>query len=121
MSTPAPTPGDPATTGPSPRAWHLHHGDRAIARLAVTGSDMPWTYADVEALPGFEEFRPLFAEQERAVDAEDWERAESVCHQIRAALTLTFPDGAPVPEFLLNIRSDGTADWRWHHEPFTAP
>ncbi|MFI5823716.1 hypothetical protein ACIA8I_32190 [Streptomyces rishiriensis] len=38
--------------------WRLHHGDQEIARLAVTGTDMPWTHAEVEALPGFEEFRP---------------------------------------------------------------
>ncbi|MFE7466424.1 hypothetical protein ACFU6R_20285 [Streptomyces sp. NPDC057499] len=104
----------------APDVWHLHHGDRTVARLTVTGSDMPWTHADVEALPGFEEFRPLFAEQEQALDAEDWERAESCYDRIRAALTLTFPDGAPVPEFMLNLHADGTAGWRWHHEPFAA-
>ncbi|MER5479668.1 hypothetical protein ABT026_22275 [Streptomyces sp. NPDC002734] len=38
--------------------WRLHHGDREVARLTVTGFDMPWMYADVETLPGFESFRP---------------------------------------------------------------
>ncbi|MFJ3822095.1 hypothetical protein [Streptomyces nodosus] len=33
--------------------WRLHHGDQEIARLTVTG-------AEVETLPGFEEFRRLF-------------------------------------------------------------
>lgn len=28
--------------------------------MTVTGVDMPWTHAEVEALRGFEEFRPLF-------------------------------------------------------------
>ena len=105
------------TTG---RIWRLHHGDQEIARLTVTGADMPWTHAKVETLPGFEEFRPLFSEQERAADEEDWERADACYTQIRSALTMTFPDGGPVAEFMLHIHDDGTAGWRWHDEPFDA-
>ncbi|RNG36022.1 hypothetical protein [Streptomyces botrytidirepellens] len=100
--------------------WRLHSGDQEIARLTVTSADMPWTHAEVETLPGFEEFRPLFAEQERAIDEEDWERADACYTQIRGALTMTFPDGSPVAEFMLHIHDDGTAGWRWHHEPFDA-
>jgi len=103
------------TTG---SVWRLHRGDQEIARLTVTGADMPWVHAEVEALPGFEEFRPVFAEQEEAVDEEDWERAEACYTRIRAALTLTFPDGTSVAEFMLHIHNDGTAGWRWHDEPF---
>jgi hypothetical protein len=33
---------------------------------------------------------------------------------------MTFPDGTPVAEFLLQIHPDGTAAWRWHDEPFEA-
>jgi hypothetical protein len=98
--------------------WRLHHGGQEIARLTVTGADMPWTDAEVEALHGFEEFRPLFTEQERAVDEEDWERADACHAQIRSALTMTFPDGSPVAEYMLRMRVDGTAGWRWHAEPF---
>lgn len=98
--------------------WRLHHGDREIARLTVTGADMPWIHADVEARAGFEEFRPLFAEQERAVDEEDWERADACYARIRRALTMTFPDGGPVAEFMLQIHADGTAGWRRHDKPF---
>lgn len=100
--------------------WRLHHGDREIARLAVTGADWPWMHADVEALPGFDEFRPLFSEQEQAVDEEDWEQIDECYFRIRSALTLTFPDGNPVVEFMLHIHDDGTAGWRWHDEPFDA-
>ncbi|MFD5497834.1 hypothetical protein ACFWH4_34315 [Streptomyces sp. NPDC127091] len=81
---------------------------------------MPWTHAEVEELPGFEEFRPLFTEQERAVDEEDRERADVCYTQIRSALTMTFPDGSPVAEFMLHIHDDGTAGWRWHDESFDA-
>lgn len=98
--------------------WHLHHGGQEIARLTVTGADMPWTYADVEALPGFEEFRPVFIEQEQAADEEDWERLETCDERIRGALTMTFPDGTSVAEFWLHIHGDGTAGWRWHSAPF---
>ncbi|MFI0965824.1 hypothetical protein ACH4S8_31185 [Streptomyces sp. NPDC021080] len=98
--------------------WRLHHDGREIARLTVTGADMPWTHAAFEALPGFEEFRPLFAEQERAVDEEDWDRVDACCTRIRDALTLTFPDGGPVAEFTLHIHDDGTAGWRWYDKPF---
>ncbi|PYC68362.1 hypothetical protein C7C46_29185 [Streptomyces tateyamensis] len=89
-----------------------------MARLAVTSADWPWMHAVVEALPGFEEFRPLFAEQERAVDEENWEEADVCYFRIRSALTMTFPDESPVAEFMLHVHDDGTAGWRWHDEPF---
>ncbi|MFD0273418.1 hypothetical protein ACFVHB_05795 [Kitasatospora sp. NPDC127111] len=98
--------------------WRLHHDGQEIARLSVTDADMPWTHAEVEALPGFASFRPLFAAQERAVEEEDWEGADACYTQIRRALTMTFPDGSPVAEFMLHIHDDGTAGWRWHDEPF---
>jgi hypothetical protein len=86
--------------------------------LTVTGGDFPWMHGDVETLPGFEPFRSVFAEQERAVDDEDYERADACYAEIRKSLTMTFPDGEPVAEFLLHIHGDGTAGWRWSDEPF---
>ncbi|MET9662389.1 hypothetical protein [Streptomyces sp. NPDC006510] len=100
--------------------WRLHRGDQEIARLTVIGTDMPWIYAEVETLPGFEEFRPLFAEQERANEKEDWEQAGACYTQIRNALAMSFPDGSPVAEFMLVIYDDGTAGWRFHDERFGA-
>ncbi|MFF4542502.1 hypothetical protein [Streptomyces aureus] len=101
--------------------WRLHHAGREIARLTVTGTDMPWTHARVETLPGFEEFRSVFAEQELAVDEEDWDRLDTCDARIRENLTMTFPDGSPVAEFMLHIHADNTAGWRWHDEPFAEP
>jgi hypothetical protein len=98
--------------------WRLHHGAQEIARLIVTGTDMPWVHAHLEALPGFDEFRPVFTEQEQAIDAEDRARADACYEQIRSALTMTFPDGRPVAEFMVHIHANGTAGWRWHDEPF---
>ncbi|MFC1407514.1 MULTISPECIES: hypothetical protein [Streptacidiphilus] len=98
--------------------WRLHHDNQEVARLVVTAADWPWMHADVEPLAGFEEFRPLFAEQEGAIDQEDWEHADTCYVRIRTALTMTLPDGSPVAEFMLRIHDDGSAGWRWHDEPF---
>ncbi|MBG6134658.1 hypothetical protein [Longispora fulva] len=100
--------------------WGLHHGDRQVARLTVTGADFPWVQADVECLPAFEEVRSLFVEQEQAFDSEDYDRADVLYDRIRGVLTMTFPGGGPVAEFLLRVYDDGTAGWRWHDEPFEA-
>jgi hypothetical protein len=99
--------------------WRLHHDGQEIARLSVTGTEMFWVHADIETLPGFEPFQAVFAEQERAAEAEDWERADACYEQIRRELTMTYPDGGPVAEFMLNVHGDGTAGWRWHDEPFS--
>ncbi|MFJ7496473.1 hypothetical protein ACIQZB_35985 [Streptomyces sp. NPDC097727] len=94
---------------PTGSIWRLRHGDQEIARLTVTGADMPWTHAEVGTVPGFEEFCPVFTEQERAVDEEDWERADACYTRIRSALTMALPDGSPVAEFMLHIHDDRTA------------
>lgn len=101
--------------------WRLYSKDREVARLIVTDVDFPWVHAVVEALPEFEDFRQLFAEQEQAIDAGDDVQADLCYERIRAALSMTFPDGTIVPEFLLHIHHDGTAGWRWSDEPFEQP
>ena len=98
--------------------WSLHHGDRVIARLRVTDMDFPWVYADTEPLPEFDEFQSLFEEQEQALDEHDFERADTLYARIRSRLSMAFPDGRPVAEFMLHIYGDGTAGWRWHDQPF---
>ena len=95
--------------------WLLHSADRVVARLVVTGAEDFWMHATVETLPGFDQVRPLFEEQEAAAE-NDFD--EALYERIRAAVTMTFPDGDPVPEFLLYIAADGTAAWRWAPEPF---
>jgi hypothetical protein len=93
--------------------WRLHHGDQEIVRLVVTEADFPWMYADVETLAGFEAFRQVFAAQE-----DDDDQIDACYQRIRSQLTMTYPCGDPVPEFMLHIHDDGTASWRWHYEPF---
>jgi hypothetical protein len=98
--------------------WTLHHDGRPVARLVVTDIDFPWVRGRAETLPGYENVRALFEEQERLLDAEEYDALDAVYARIRAATSMTFPDGAPVAEYLLNIHDDGTCGWRWHDEPF---
>lgn len=101
--------------------WSLHRRDdgRLLAELAVTGGDFPWLNARVDAQEELAQVRPLFAEELRLLDhidddAESWGRAYQV---IRNAVTLRYPDGSEVPEFLLHLDGDN-AWWRWSDEPF---
>lgn len=50
-------------------------------------------------------------------DPQTWEAAYET---IRGAVTLHYPGGRPVPEFLLHI-DGGDAWWRWSDEPLTQP
>jgi hypothetical protein len=99
--------------------WQLYQGDRLIATLTVTDADFPWLNATVQALEGFEDVRPLFARELELLnqlddDVDTWESAYGA---VRAAVTLKYPDGNDVPEFLLHIDGD-QAWWRWSDEPF---
>jgi hypothetical protein len=91
-----------------------------IAReLVVTGGDFPWLSARIRAMPGLEAVRPLFAEELRALEHVDddlgsWQAAYD---RIRRAVSLLYPDGRPVPEFLLHVDGED-AWWRWSDEPF---
>ncbi|MDO0938960.1 hypothetical protein QQY66_47310 [Streptomyces sp. DG2A-72] len=100
--------------------WRLHHGGQEIGQLTVTGADMPWTHAEVETLPGFEEFRPPLRGARAGCRRGGLGAGRRLLTQIRSALTMTFPDGSPVAEFMLHIHDDGTAGGRWHDEPFDA-
>ena len=100
-------------------SWGLHHGSALVARLRnrrrhavdVRG-DRRVARLRVGAL--------VVRGQERAVASGDVERIGPAYHRIREAVTMTFPDGRPVPEFTLHIHADGTAHWRWHDAPFPA-
>ena len=98
--------------------WSLRHREWEIARFTVTDTYFPRVHADVQALSGFDEFRTLFADQERAIGKEKYERADALYVRTRDALTIAFPDGRPVPKFPLHIHGDGTMGWPWHDEPF---
>jgi hypothetical protein len=95
-------------------------GAELIAEFVVTGGDFPWLNARVRAMPGFEEVRPLFEQELRAVEQIDddvgsWQAAYD---RIRSTVSLLHPEGHPVPEFLLHVDGED-AWWRWNDEPFT--
>lgn len=99
--------------------WTLYRGAELIADLVVAGRDFPWLNARVRPRDGFDDVRPLFAEELGLLDDLDqqpdaWEAAYQA---IRAVLTLKDPDGREVPEFLLHVDGD-EAWWRWSDEPF---
>ena len=101
--------------------WTLHcrDGGRVLANLVVNGGDLPWLNARVAPDEGLEDVLPLFAEELRLLDcieenAKAWDQAYSA---ILATVTLRYPDGRDVPEFLLHIDGD-EAWWRWSDEPF---
>ncbi|MCZ7420041.1 hypothetical protein O7605_10975 [Verrucosispora sp. WMMA2121] len=102
-------------------AWTLHRRDDGgvLAELVVTGGDFPWLNARVDPREGLAELRPLFAEELRLLDGidEDVESWEHAYETVRNAVTLRYPDGQEVPEFLLHLDGD-EAWWRWSDEPF---
>jgi hypothetical protein len=73
----------------------------------------------VRPYAGFEEIQAQFDEELRLLDDIDnhvdaW---ESAYEQIRETVTLKYPDGGDVPEFVLHIDGD-KAWWRWSDEAF---
>jgi hypothetical protein len=101
--------------------WTLHRRDdgRNLADLVVTGGDFPWLNARVDPREGLEDVLPLFAEELLRLDRidDDTESWEQAYNAIRAVVTLRYPEGHEVPEFLLHIDGD-EAWWRWSDEPF---
>jgi hypothetical protein len=98
--------------------WRLHDDDGVVADLVVREADWPWLFATVAPTPAFERLRPLFAEELRLVEADmDVPAWEAAYQRVADAVSLAYPDGRRVPEFLLHI--DGLeAWWRWSDEPF---
>jgi hypothetical protein len=101
--------------------WTLHRrkDGRLLAELVVTGLDQPWANARVVARYEFQHVRPLFSAELRLLDAidddvEPWEHAYDA---VLSVVTLRYPHGAEVPEFLLHIDGD-EAWWRWSDKPF---
>jgi hypothetical protein len=101
------------------QVWRLMQGEELLAELIVTGGDFPWLNARIRAMPGFEAVRRLFEEELRALahiddDVGTWQAAYD---RIRKAVSL-YPDGRPVPEFLLHVDGE-EAWWRWSDESLT--
>jgi hypothetical protein len=99
--------------------WQLRNGDEIVADLVVDDEDWPWVYSKLQTRPGFDALRPLFAHELTLLDdiennVDEWEAAYD---KIRSALTLLYPDGTQVPEYLLHVKNDDVW-WRWNDQPF---
>ncbi|MGC5018733.1 hypothetical protein [Micromonospora sp. DT47] len=98
--------------------WRICHAGELVGEIEEQEHDFPWIRGRFHPRPGFEQLRPLFDTWNRAVGSEDPEQIDSAYDAIRAAVTMTYPDGRQVPEFMLGIEGDH-AGFRWHDEPFT--
>jgi hypothetical protein len=97
--------------------WTPRCGEDTVATITITDSDFPWLAGRLNAKSGFEKYRALFDDELAALEREDWDEADRRYNAIREQLELTYPDGSPVPEFLLHIK--GNEAWfRWSDEPF---
>lgn len=100
--------------------WKLRGNDGdVLADLVVDDEEWPWVYAKLKPGTGFDETRPLFEHELELLDdienqVDEWEAAYD---KIRSSLTLLFPDGTPVPEYLLHVKNDDVW-WRWNDQPF---
>ncbi|MEU1687207.1 hypothetical protein [Micromonospora sp. NPDC005707] len=107
-----------AAGGDLGEVWRVYGaGGELLGEIEVEEHDMPWNRGRFRPQPGFEQLRPLFDEWNRAVDSGDPEPIDQAYEAIRAAVTMTYPDGRQVPEFMLGIEGD-YAGFRWHDEPF---
>lgn len=99
--------------------WQLRHGNELLAELIVTARDFPWLNATLHATDAFPPWRGAFDDELRLLDDIDGhvEQWEDAYRRIGQHLTLHFPTGARVAEFLLHIDGDA-AWWRWSDEPF---
>ena len=104
--------------------WRLHRDGAVIADLVVTEADFPWLRARLEPRPGFDAVRELFVADlvtSEAINDDDSDAAieafELGQDRIQDAVTMSYPDGGEVPEFLLHVDGD-EAWWRWSDEPF---
>jgi hypothetical protein len=85
--------------------WTLVRGSTELARLELRDTDTPWFLCSFHARPAFADVEPLFSEQERLLEAEDWDGAERLWADMHSQMTL-LPDDAsetPISEFLLRI------------------
>jgi hypothetical protein len=99
--------------------WQLRHGNELLAELTVTDGDFPWLNATLRATDAFMPWRAAFDDELSLLDDIDdhIERWEAAYRRIDQHLTLHYPTGERVAEFVLHIEGDA-AWWRWSDESF---
>jgi hypothetical protein len=106
-------------TKPTEGRWSLTRESKLVGVIDVRDVDFPWLSGTWTPTADFDDVAPLFRHELALMnalkdDVDEWEAAYA---QVREAVTLHYPDGNVVPEFLLHI--DGDEAWfRWSDEPF---
>lgn len=91
-------------------------GPERVARFDLLAVEMPWYVCSFNADAGFSEVEPLFREQERLIEADDWGGAESLWATMFSQLHLVADDDPDerIAEFLIRFQGD---DVRLRYEP----
>ncbi len=95
-------------------------GATLMGVIAVRDADFPWVSGLWTPTDAFEQVAPLFRRELELLEDIDRraEEYDAAYLKIRAVVTLHYPDGREVPEFLLHI--DGLeARFRWSDKPFS--
>jgi hypothetical protein len=92
----------------SDAALLLKRGETTLGTLRPYNTDFPRTNCKFEPTQGFDEIKPLFEEELRLLDAEDFTAFEEAYEKIQAlGLSLVPADGRQIIEdFLLHILGD---------------
>lgn len=95
--------------------WRLMRHDVLLGTITVEEVDFPWLRGGFAPEPPFTQVKPWFDEALALMEADHFERFETVYDRIPQELTLVSPTG-PVADFLLHI-DGGKARFRWSDEP----
>ena len=92
----------------SDAALLLKRGGTTLGTLRPYNTDFPWINCKFDPTQGFDEIKPLFEEELRLLDAEDFTAFEEAYEKIRAlGLSLVPVDGGQIiKDFLLHISGD---------------
>lgn len=97
--------------------WTLRAEAKVVAEMVVDDGDFPWLHGTFTALPGFEDYASLFAEEVRLLHTPERDETSwgAVYSQITEVLTLYDDEGVAMADFLLHIE-DGRARWRYQEK-----
>ena len=87
---------------------HLKQGGKLLGTLCPYDSDMFWTNCKFESTEAFQKFKPLFDEELRLLEDEDWDKWEEVYNRITSLKLelINLENGKIIDEFLLHIQDD---------------
>jgi hypothetical protein len=96
-----------------PEVFHLMRGDTLLGVLHVSELDFPWLMCRFEPTPAFEEIRPLFEQELKLSNSEDWQEEDSQAWEdiyqriMDLGIRLDDVNGSEtIGEFLLHVEGD---------------